>query len=48
MKNQKNTESLPKPDSFLEKLEHATPAQVSQAIIAKIMQKINQSNKKDN
>lgn len=45
MKDQKNLESQPKPDLFLENLETATPAQVSQAIIAQIMKKLKKNKK---
>lgn len=36
-KDQKNVEQQQKPDTFFEKVEKATPTQVSQAVIAKIL-----------
>lgn len=44
-KDLKNVEQTPRPDSFFEKVEKATPAQVSQAIIAKILLKLKKDKK---
>lgn len=47
MKNDhKDVPPAPEPDSFFEKIEKATPTQVSQAVIAKILLKIKSMNKK--
>jgi hypothetical protein len=40
MKDQANKEQKVESDNFFEKVEKATPAQISQAVIAKVMQKI--------
>lgn len=46
MKNDhKDTLIAPEPDSFFEKVEKATPAQVSQSLIAKILLKLKKDKK---
>ena len=45
MKDQKNVEQLAQTDSFFEKVEKSTPAQLSLAVIAKVMQKIKKGKK---
>ena len=43
--DQKNVEQQPEADSFFEKVEKASPTQVSQAIIAKILLKLKKDKK---
>ena len=45
MKDLKNVEQPAETDNFFEKVEKATPAQVSLAVIAKVMQKIKRGKK---
>lgn len=47
MKDQKDTSPVTEINTFLEKLEVATPAQVSSSLAAQIVQKIKDLKKKD-
>jgi hypothetical protein len=46
--DQKDVITNPESDNFFEKLEKATPTQVSQAIIAKILLKLKKANEHSN
>lgn len=45
MKDKKDQQPQPESQSYLDKLEQATPTQVSQSIIAKILQKLKEDKK---